>query len=116
LEGASDCSYINFGLRYFETKKANLAEVEAATEYQFSQKLLLETVILRRCFCCHVTAVRSWIDYTEQNTFITNQASGSGKLEISEGWHVLQALLDMQRWRCHLGSEGCSSILGMLGC
>lgn len=37
----SDGSYNNFGRSYFKMKKANLTEVEPATEYYFSQILLL---------------------------------------------------------------------------
>jgi hypothetical protein len=37
----SDGSYNNFGRSYFKMKNANLTEVEPATEYYFSQILLL---------------------------------------------------------------------------
>jgi hypothetical protein len=40
LEDASDGSYNNFGRSYFKMKKANLTEVEPATECYFSQILL----------------------------------------------------------------------------
>jgi len=37
----SDGSYNNFGRSYFKMKKANLTEVEPATEFYFSKILLL---------------------------------------------------------------------------
>jgi len=41
LKMLSDGSYNNFGRSYFKMKRANLTEVEPATEYYFSQILLL---------------------------------------------------------------------------
>lgn len=41
FEDASDGSYNNFGRIYFKMKKANLTEVEPATEFCFTQILLL---------------------------------------------------------------------------
>ena len=65
----SDGSHTNLCRSYFKTKKVNLAEVEAATECYFSQKLLLvdpdllllekktrifPEAILWSCFRCYV--------------------------------------------------------------